>query len=661
MTKEIKQQAVEILKKHLPLQAVDLEGIDARLLFYCAKLMAEPEMHNAYEILGAVKFLRLLRTYRFNHKKVRQVIRLREGEWRGDGNGICKHVSGGIACPGRYGMTYYRWEPFQVFVLASVFGFMAWVDTKETEETHPYLSSTEKVEEAYNEEGQLVNAVYDLRRLCTDFTFYAPRKTDKTGLSAFIQVVFFLLEDANSESYCCANSSDQAKLLYRRTKLMLGQLDDGHRFRMNETVCDWRNQFKSVRDSSIRPLSAGGKTKDGMNAQLCCADEYGSAPYTNGKSDMKNLVDVVKSSMGQRREPLVFTTTTAGRITTGPFIEKLDMLHKLLEREIDIENGDASVDFSLDRIMCILFEPDEWEKQDEEKLLTDRSIRAKINPMLGKIVQHQFYDDAVAAARLEGDTAEVVSKLFNVYQSATVTEWINAEQIRPLQKDMSIEDCKAKNGWLVFVGLDFSQGDDLHTAGYLAVRRSQYGGYEYFGDFDAWVKEEVLLKSSIRPLYEEWVRKGFLHVSPGKVFQPALFIQRLDQLLKAGVQFQFFGYDSYQSADPINTLKAYLNEKGVTEPDKYVVPVSQTNASFNPAVDQMTYCINAQVPMLHLSRNPMWPWLFQNCVLDSDVRYDNKKMRKRNPGSDSCKVDPVQCLAMGYILCSRYEGMTQKL
>jgi hypothetical protein len=65
--------------------------------------------------------------------------------------------------------------------------------------------------------------------------------------------------------------------------------------------------------------------------------------------------------------------------------------------------------------------------------------------------------------------------------------------------------------------------------------------------------------------------------------------------------------------------------------------------------------------MLHLSRNPMWPWLFQNCVLDSDVRYENKKMRKRNPGSDSCKVDPVQCLAMGYILCSRYEGMTQKL
>ena len=106
--------------------------------------------------------------------------------------------------------------------------------------------------------------IYDLRRLCTDFTFFAPRKTDKTGLSAFIQIVFFLLEDNNSESYCCANSNDQAKLLYRRTKLMLQQLDDGHRWRMTETVCDWRPQFKSVRDSSIRPLSAGGKTKDGI-------------------------------------------------------------------------------------------------------------------------------------------------------------------------------------------------------------------------------------------------------------------------------------------------------------------------------------------------------------------------------------------------------------
>lgn len=497
--------------------------------------------------------------------------------------------------------------------------------------------------------------IYDLRRLCTDFTFYAPRKTDKTGLSAFIQIVFFLLEDNNSEAYCCANSNDQAKLLYRRTKLMLQQLDDGHRWRMTETVCDWRPQFKSVRDSSIRPLSAGGKTKDGMFAQLCCADEYGSAAYTNGKSDMKMLVDVIQSSMGPRREPLTFTTTTAGRIQSGPFIDKLNTLHRLLEKELRYETGEEQPDPSYDRILCICLEPDDWEKADEELLLTSPDVREKVNPMLGKIVQHQFYNDAVAKARLDGDLSEVVAKLFNVYLSAIVSKWIKPEKIRSLQIDRRIEDCKAQDGWVVFVGLDFSQGDDLHTAGYLAARSDKRGGTDFFADFDAWIKEDVYHNSSIRDLYDTWVSKGNLHISPGEVFQPSLFVSRLQQLIDEGVQFLMFGYDSYRSGDPINTLKAFLVEKGVSEPEKYVVPVSQTYASYNAAVDELSYAIKSETPLIHFSMNPMWPWVFGNCVLSEETRMENKKPIKINPGSDSCKVDPVQTLCTGLILFDKYE------
>ena len=500
-----------------------------------------------------------------------------------------------------------------------------------------------------------MNKIYDLRRLCTDYTFYAPRKTDKTGLSAFIQVVFFLLEDTNAEAYCCANSSDQAKLLYRRTKMMLQQLDDGHRWRMTETVCDWRPQFKIVRDSSIRPLSAGGKTKDGMFAQLCCADEYGSAAYTNGKSDMKMLVDVIQSSMGPRREPLTFTTTTAGRIQSGPFVDKLNTLHRLLEKELRYENGDEQPDPSYDRILCICLEPDDWEKADEELLLTSPEIREKVNPMLGKIVQHQFYTDAVAKARLDGDLSEVVAKLFNVYQSPSVSEWIKPERIRELQVEKRIDDCKAQDGWVVFTGLDFSQGDDLHTAGYLAVRSNGRGGTEFFADFDAWIKEDAYVKSSVRDLYDSWSRKGYLHISPGQVFQPSLFIRRLQQLIDKNVQFLMFGYDSYRSGDPINTLKAFLVEHGIANPDAYVVPVSQTYASYNAAVDELSYDIKSEHPGIFFSDNPMWPWVFGNTMLSEDLKMENKKPVKRNPGSDSCKVDPVQTLCTGLILFDRYE------
>ena len=637
MTKEQKQQAWEILKARDPLQQIPVSMIEKRLDEYYRDLIFHPELHNAYELLCAVKFLRLLRTYDFNHKKVRQVIRLREGEWVYR-HGQLQYLRGGIACPGTQGATVYRWEPFQIFVLASVFGFQTWINTQNLEGERDLLP-TEKVFDGM---------IYDLRRLCTDFTFFAPRKTDKTGLSAFIQVVFFLLEDNNSESYCCANASEQAKLLYRRTKLMLSQLDDGHRFRMTETVCDWRDRFKTVRDSSIRPLSAGGKTKDGMFAQLCCADEYGSAPYTNGKSDMKMLVDVVQSSMGPRREPLTFTTTTAGRIQQGPFIEKLETLHRLLERELLIDAGTEEADANYDRILCICLEPDDWEKDDEELLLSDRTIRQKINPMLGKIVQHQFYDDSVAKARLDGDLGEVISKLFNVYKMATVSEWIKPEQVRELQVNRRIDECRMEDGWDVYAAFDFSHGDDFDAVTFLAYNRNSQ---EYFADCDAWVNRDAFNRSPYHDLYVKWEAEGWLHVSGETVVEPEAPIVRVMELDRKGINFIGFGYDAKQSKEPIVLLNEWLiNEVGITQPDTIVVPVSQVFSNYNASVQKIDYCFGGVVK-LSLSPSPLWPFEFSNCMLEEDTRYGNKKPLKRTANA---KVDNVQCLCSCFNLEEKF-------
>ena len=81
-------------------------------------------------------------------------------------------------------------------------------------------------------------------------------------------------------------------------------------------------------------LSAGGKTKDGLFAQYCSSDEFGSAGYVKDHSDMASLVNVVEGSMGPRREPLTIHTTTAGNVEVGPFQIKLDGLKQLLESEV---------------------------------------------------------------------------------------------------------------------------------------------------------------------------------------------------------------------------------------------------------------------------------------------------------------------------------------
>ena len=644
-----KQRAIDLLESRYRGMENVCEGIDMRLRMYFEDLLEHSsareddphDWHGLYELLGGAKFLRCLDTYNFNTKKVQTVIRLREGEWRQD-EGVWRHISGGLKCPGTSGAQVYRWQPFQVFVLASVFGFYTWVNTKNEAGTKSELLPTEREKDGY---------IWDYRRVCTDFTYFGPRKTDKTGLAAYIQFVFFFFEDDNSEIYCCANSSDQAKLLYSRTRQLIAQMDNGNRIRSTQTVTDWRQAYKSVHDSSVRPLSAGGKTKDGMFAQLCCADEYGSAAYTNGKSDMLSLVNVIQSSMGPRREPMTFTTTTAGTISAGPFIEKLDALHRTLEREL---TGGTS--FEDDRRLCLCLEPDEWERE-EQVILTKPTLRRKVNPMLGIIVQHASYDAWIAEAA--GDSTkmpELMAKYFNVYQTGKVTKWITGDQMKHLQREMRIDQCTADQGWVVFTGLDFSLGGDWSGPAWLAARKHPSGrGTEFFADADVWISEDEYENSPLHPLYEQWIKGGWMHLSPGKTFQPELFISRLDELVKKGCQFMYFGYDKYKSKVPINILKAYFQSNlGIANPDAYVQVVSQLNSEFNGPTEDLYNAMFATVPFISFSNSPLWEFCFNCVALEIDSR-ENVRPVKANQ-SASTKVDIIQAIIMALDLYERYEG-----
>ena len=662
---KLKQDAIDLLRKRLTEDVRQrLYDVDYRLRDYfddCATNVSnvfgdEKDRHSMWELLCAAKFIRMFNTYHFNAKKVQFYLRLREGVWRKQGK-AWRYVEGGLKLPSTNGAKVYRWQPFQVFVLATVFGFYTWINTKVEAGTKDVLLDTEREKDGF---------VWDFRRMIAEFIMYGPRKIDKTGLSSFIQLVFFLFGDFNSEIYSLAMTENQSKILYNRTKFMLRQMnasDEGNPlFRMTEKVIDWLPKYRDeIRNSMIVPLTGGGKAPDGTNTELLNWDELGSSPYINNKSDMQAHINVCQSSMGMRRSPLTFGTTTAGTITTGPFIDMLRGRHDLLLQEFKYESGEAEPQLMFDSQMCLLLEPDEYEKTNEEYILTSHTLRRKINPMLGIIVQYDFYDREMAKARQDGEQkfAECVSKLFNVYRSGIIQEWIKAEQIRPLQRDMRIDDCTRDKGWVIFTGLDFSQGDDLHTAAYLAARKHPSGrGTEFFADCDCWVKESTAEKSAISPLYTQWKKDGWLHYSPGQIFEPSLYTNRLGELFGKGCQFMYWGYDKYKSKDPINTLKAFLQSvMKVANPDPYIQVVSQLNSEFDGPTDDLYKAMFAPVPFISFSNSPLWPFCFGNAVLEIDGR-GNKRPVKRTQ-TDSCKIDPVQAIIMAMDLYTRFEGTRQ--
>ena len=254
----------------------------------------------------------------------------------------------------------------------------------------------------------------------------------------------------------------------------------------------------------------------------------------------------------------------------------------------------------MDRQMALCLEPDEYES-DIDTLLSKRSIRRKVCPMLGIIVQHSFYDEWIQRAKAESDkTAECVTKLLNRYYTSRVQDWITEDEIRHLQTERRIEDCQRKGGWVTFAGFDFSQGDDLHVVSFLSVN-VQTG--EFFADLSPWVTEEAVEKSSISSLLALWHKQGWLGISPGRVMLPSLPVNRVVELHNVyGVGFHTFGFDAYNAGQAINDLKAWCWSLGA-DPASTVVPVPQTYAYYNSPVKHLTY-IKEQPPhdsLLHVA------------------------------------------------------------
>jgi len=313
--------------------------------------------------------------------------------------------------------------------------------------------------------------------------------------------------------------------------------------------------------------------------------------------------------------------------------------------------------------MGLLLEPDAWER-DEESLLSGKSVRRKINPMLGKIVHESFYEEGAAKVRREPSyITEYVPKYMNVYRSGSVKEWISPEEVRRLQEPRRIEDCRRDSGWIIFTGLDFSLGDDLHAVSYLCFN-TRSG--TFFADMDSWLSEHALESSPLRDVFRSWVSSGWLHVSPGETLDPLLPVGRIALLNETGLyDFVTFHYDPFKSKQPINALCEYFYNYAAQrgrrmDPGQYILPCRQNYATFNPLVNELDFLIKSSPSLIRFSMNPMWPWQAGNMVLDtSSDGMDNHKPVKRGgreSGSRENKIDNWICLLEGLAGYDRFQG-----
>lgn len=649
--KQAKAQCLDDLRTHLPDYVNRLNAIDPRLMAYIEDAISNEGSHsNLYELLGIRKEMRLLDSYDIDPERVKRSLRAIEGQWK---NG--RHVKGGLRFDTPRGNMHVRLMPFQAWLIFEIYAFKVDVPMERTYYEGDMLLPTEWVNDG---------EVWDTRRLTQEAHWFLTRKSGKTELGGavdFTEVCF--LGDVNGQALICTNSREQSHIAYEAIKDFAMQIDPtctnrmgGKYFRMTQKGLNW--QPGHPMKGEIKCMAAGKTSKDGLYASVVHADEHGQASYVNAHSDMQAAVDTCWGSTGPRREKLLLHTTTAGRIKEGPYKTKIEQVEASLLQELDYPLGQPHRTEE-DKWCAFLLELDKWEQTDDLTKLDDPELFKKVNRSIGTTVQPTYYRERLhdAATGTEDTKQEVLTKDFNMWQTGRMTKWITGDRIRPLQVQKRITDCHYQDGWRVFVGLDFSLGDDLYAMVTLGVNYTPSDTMRgrFFADAVAWVLEKTMKESPNRPLYEEWVRQGWLYVCPGEVFDSMLSINQLAAIDdRQDIDIRFFGYDPAQSVQPINQLKAWLQtilqkkNPQATAADisnviqQMVVPVSQTALTQNPRIAELESMILDKEPWIEFSMSPLWPWCFGNCaaeVSSSDLR----RIVKGGP-QPTHKIDLVHAL-----------------
>ena len=354
------------------------------------------------------------------------------------------------------------------------------------------------------------------------------RKNGKTLFAAAIAAYCTFLDgEYGGRIYFAAPKLEQAYLCFEAYHQMILQEPE-----LNTMAQKRRTDiyFKET-NTTAKALAFNAQKSDGLNISVCVADECAS---WKGDAGLK-FYEVIKSSFGARKQPLLLSISTAGYQNDGIYDE-------LMKRATRVLRGE-SLESRLLPILYTIDEPTKW---------NDINELAKSNPNLGVSVSVDYMLEEIAIA--EGSLSkrnEFLCKYCNIKQSGSQA-WLDAQVIeKATGEPLKMEDFT--NTYAV-AGIDLSQTTDL-TAAVCVIEKS--GKLNVFAHF--WLPSERIAEATQRDgvPYEIYIQRGFLSPSGENFVDYADVYNYMISLVK---DYQIYplmtGYDRYSSQYLVKGLEA---------------------------------------------------------------------------------------------------------
>lgn len=386
---------------------------------------------------------------------------------------------------GEWAGRVFELEPWQAFIVGSIFGW------KRADGTRRYRI-------AYCE---------------------ISRKNGKSTLAAGIGLILFVADDEpGAEVYTAATKRDQAKICHGEATRMVRASA-----LLRRRVQIFRNNL-SIKDtaSKYEPLGADSDTMDGLNVHGAIIDELHAHPT-------REVVDVLETATGARRQPLIFEITTAG----------------FDQESICREHHDYSV-----QILDGVIQDDSWfafiAAMDPEDDWTDPATWRKANPNLGVSVKE---DDL----RQKCEKAQRLPAAQNNFLRRHLDVWTEQSErfidLSLWDENAGTVDEAALLGHVCYGGLDLAKVLDMTAWVMVFPHDDDPEEIDILARF--WCPESRLTDPAnrYRHQYQAWATAGHLLTTPGNAIDYDFIEKQVVEdaekfgLVNLNIDRQFQGYD----------------------------------------------------------------------------------------------------------------------
>lgn len=447
-------------------------------------------------------------------------------------------------------------------------------------------------------------------RIVRDVYIEVSRKNGKTTLASGLALVLAFADgEPGAQVVAVAGSEKQARFCFDPAKKLVGASPE---LKAAGVKALRSRIIQPATDSYFEVAASVGDLLHGANLHGAVVDEL----HVHKSPD---VIDAVESGTGARDQPLIIKITTADDGTPESVYAHIREFVEKLARGTIKNPSQYAVIFAAD-------------KEDAEGAAPFReSSWRKANPGYGTSPTREFMRQAAAKARQNPVERTRFLRLHLGLRTKQQTTYISLEE---WDRNASMVDAASLHGRAAFGGLDLAATSDLSALAWVVP--DDQGGYDVV--WRMWTPEANLPRLTERTAgaATEWVRQGWLTVTPGEVMD-------YDHI-RSAINKDREDFDVREVAyDPWNSTQLVTN---LLEDGAPMVTMRQGFVSMSPPLKELARLLRQGTernPLLRHSGHPVMRWMIDNLAVATDAS-DNVKPDKKHSGD---KIDGVVALIMG--------------